>query len=97
MTGAAPRWAEQAARGEACPLCGAALGQTQDWCLECGAAARTRLAALPTWRAPVVAAGVAVVLLLGVLAAALVKLAAGPGQAPPAVTRTVTSSSPGSR
>jgi hypothetical protein len=42
----------------ACPRCGAAVGADQAWCLECGLAARTRLARTPNWRAPLVAAGV---------------------------------------
>jgi hypothetical protein len=60
---------------DVCPLCGAALLAEQDWCLRCGAAARTRLAAAPDWKIPVVALAVVVVLSLGVLTAALVKLA----------------------
>ena len=36
-----------------CPRCAAELRAGQDWCLECGAAARTRLAPTPRWRAPV--------------------------------------------
>ena len=40
------------AQGPACPRCGAVLGPTQDWCLSCGAAARTSLAAPPNWRLP---------------------------------------------
>jgi predicted nucleic acid-binding Zn ribbon protein len=60
---------------ELCPLCGAPLKPEQSWCLRCGAAARTRLAAQPKWKALVVALLVMVVLSLGVLAAALVKLA----------------------
>lgn len=60
---------------EMCPLCGAPLRLEQSWCLHCGAAARTRLAAQPRWKALVVALLVVVVLSLGVLAAALVKLA----------------------
>jgi predicted nucleic acid-binding Zn ribbon protein len=59
---------------EVCPLCGAPLKPEQSWCLRCGAAARTRLAAQPKWKALVVALVVVVVLSLGVLAAALVKL-----------------------
>jgi len=39
--------------GEACPLCGAPLHPEQAWCLSCGAAARTRLAAAPGWRGPI--------------------------------------------
>lgn len=60
---------------EQCPLCGAALRAEQDWCLSCGAGARTRLAAPPKWKLLVVSLVVVVVLALGVLAAALVKLA----------------------
>lgn len=91
--GAPPEWAERAARGEACPLCGGPLERTQDWCLACGAAARTRLAALPNWRAPVIATVAAIVLFLGILSAALVKLAAGSEPAPAPIT-TVTSTAP---
>jgi hypothetical protein len=60
---------------ESCPLCGTPLHATQEWCLSCGAAARTRLAATPRWRAPLVALGVVIVLAVGVLTAALVSLA----------------------
>lgn len=60
---------------EACPLCQAPLSPDQSWCLRCGAAARTRLAAQPKWKALVVSLMLVVVLSLGVLAAALVKLA----------------------
>jgi hypothetical protein len=40
-----------------CPRCGAEVRGDQAWCLECGLAARTRLAAIPNWRAPLAAAG----------------------------------------
>ena len=73
------------APGEACPLCGAPLHREQEWCLRCGAAARTRLAAAPNWRAPLAALAIVIVLSLGVLAAALVKLA-GPGSSAAAIT-----------
>jgi hypothetical protein len=52
-----------------CPRCGAYVGPEQDWCLECGAPARTRLAPTPNWRGPI--ALVAVVVLLAGLALAL--------------------------
>jgi predicted amidophosphoribosyltransferase len=61
--------------GEACPLCDSALRPEQSWCLRCGAAARTRLAAQPKWKALAVALVAIVVVSLGVLAAALVQLA----------------------
>lgn len=40
----------------ACPRCGAPVPGEQSWCLECGLAARTRLAPAPNWRAPLIAA-----------------------------------------
>jgi hypothetical protein len=72
--------------GEACPLCDSPLQREQEWCLRCGAAARTRLAATPNWRAPVAAVAVLTALSLGVLAAALVHLAGGSGSAKPTTT-----------
>jgi hypothetical protein len=83
--------AVQPAPADTCPLCGALLAADQEWCLNCGAAARTRLAAAPGWRGPVVVVAVAAALALGVLAAALVKLAGDSGPAPAPVTTTVTS------
>jgi predicted amidophosphoribosyltransferase len=60
---------------ELCPLCQAPLRAEQNWCLRCGAAARTRLAAQPKWKALVAVLLLVVVVSLAVLAAALVKLA----------------------
>jgi hypothetical protein len=56
-------------------LCGTPLHPEQEWCLRCGAAARTRLAARPSWRALSMAIILVIVISLAVLAAALVKLA----------------------
>jgi hypothetical protein len=75
--------------GEACPLCGAPLDPEQEWCLHCGAAARTRLAPSPNWKGLLATLAVVVALSLGVLAAALVKLA-GNAESTPTTTRTVT-------
>jgi uncharacterized OB-fold protein len=75
--------------GEVCPLCRTPLHPEQEWCLHCGAAARTRLAASPRWKGLIAALAVVVALSLGVLAAALVELAGG-SNAAPAITRTVT-------
>ncbi|MHB1537279.1 MAG: hypothetical protein ACYCUM_00310 [Solirubrobacteraceae bacterium] len=61
---------------EHCPLCGGELGAEQDWCLGCGAAARTRLAATPKWWLPVSALSAVAFVSVCVLVAALVKLAA---------------------
>jgi hypothetical protein len=54
----------------ACPRCGRAVPGDRAWCLECGAAARTRLAPTPGWRAPVALA-------LAVAALAVAGLAIG--------------------
>jgi hypothetical protein len=78
---------------EGCPLCGAPLDSAQDWCLRCGAAARTRLAAAPRWRTPLVLVALVATLALAVIAAALVKLA-GETAAPPPIHRTVTTLTP---
>jgi hypothetical protein len=77
---------------DVCPLCGAPLDSQQEWCLRCGAAARTRLAAAPNWKVPAAVLASVVALSLGVLAAALVKLA-GSGSAR-TTTTTVTAAAP---
>lgn len=59
---------------EGCPLCGAPLRADQDWCVRCGAAARTRLAAPAKWKALATALVIVVALSLAVLIVALVKL-----------------------
>ena len=86
----APGSTEQAGVDEACPLCGAPLAPEQDWCLRCGGAARTRLAASPRWTAPIIAVATVAVLSLGVLAAALVSLAGSSSSRPVPATTTVT-------
>jgi hypothetical protein len=66
----------------ACPRCGASVAPDQDWCLDCGAAARTRLCPTPNWRAPVAALAV-VALLAGIgLAVAFVALTNDSTKAP---------------
>jgi hypothetical protein len=51
-----------------CPRCGASLAADQDWCLECGAAATTRILRPPSWK---LAAGI----VIGVVAIVVVALA----------------------
>jgi hypothetical protein len=85
-----PLTSTQADPIEGCPLCGAPLAPDQEWCLRCGAAARTRLAATPNWKAPVATVAVVAALARGVLAAALIKLAHDSGPAPAPTTTTVT-------
>jgi hypothetical protein len=92
VAGSPRPFATQASAADTCPLCGAPLDPEQDWCLNCGAAARTRLAATPNWRAPAASVAVIAVLALGVLTAALVKLAGGSDSSTsPPVTTTATS------
>jgi hypothetical protein len=81
---------QRVAGGDACPLCGTPLRPDQDWCLRCGAAARTRLAATPSWKTPIATIAVVAALALGVLAAALVKLAGGSSSSSAPSTTTVT-------
>lgn len=70
----------------ACPRCGAAVGPDQDWCLECGAPARTRLAPAPNWRAPIAIVAVVIVLAGAGLAAAFVALTNDDADTTPATT-----------
>jgi len=69
-----------------CPRCGAAIGPAQDWCLECGAAARTRLAATPNWRLPVAAIATIVVLAVLALVIAFAALTDGDDERVPGIT-----------
>src|SRR5439155_15094195 len=62
----------------------------QEWCLRCGAAARTRLAASSNWKAPMIAVAVVAGLALAVLAASLVKLAGDSGSPATHVATSVT-------
>ncbi|MEA2141902.1 MAG: hypothetical protein QOI64_332, partial [Solirubrobacteraceae bacterium] len=64
-----------------CPRCSATVGPEQDWCLECGAPARTRLAPTPNWQLPTVAIGAIVLLAGALLAFAFVKLTGDDGTA----------------
>jgi len=86
-----------------CPRCSATVAEEQDWCLECGAPARTRLAPTPNWQVPTIAIGAIVLLAGALLEFAFVKLtgddattptpsvpviATQPTTPPPAVTPT---------
>lgn len=75
-----------------CPRCGSALGEDQAWCLECGLAARTRVHPPPSWRLPVAATLLALVLLAAGIAFALAALLDDPqpAQAPATVTAPAT-------
>jgi RNA polymerase subunit RPABC4/transcription elongation factor Spt4 len=70
----APPGAAPAPGTIACPRCATVIGPDQDWCLACGAPARTRLVPTPNWRAPVAVLAVIVVLAGIALAIAFVSL-----------------------
>jgi hypothetical protein len=76
-----------------CPRCGSTLRDDQDWCLECGLAARTRIHPPPSWRVPVVLTGIALALLAAGSAFALVTLLDTPKSTPPPATVTVPAAS----
>ena len=61
-----------------CARCGAPVPPEADWCMECGLAARTRIAPTPRWKIPVAVAGVLVALALAGLAVAFVDLTKDP-------------------
>lgn len=85
------------APAERCPLCETPLQAQQNWCLRCGAAARTRLAATANWRTPVAALAMVAILSLGILTASLVKLVGEPSGSQvstPVTTRTVIAPAP---
>ena len=69
-----------------CPRCSSPVGRDQDWCLECGAPARTRLAPTPNWQLPTVAIGAIVVIAGALLAFAFVKLTNDDATAPAGTT-----------
>ncbi len=70
-----------------CPRCSSPVGPDQDWCLECGAPARTRLAQTPNWQLPTVAIAAIILIAGAMLAFAFVKLTQDEG-APVATTAT---------
>ena len=76
-----------------CPRCSATVGPDQDWCLECGAPARTRLAQTPNWRLPTVAIGAIILIAGAMLAFAFVKLT-DDGGAPAGTTPTAAATAP---
>lgn len=56
----------------ACARCGTPLREDQEWCLNCGAAAATRIAAPSGWRAPLaIVGGVVAIALAGLVIAFL--------------------------
>jgi hypothetical protein len=62
------------APGFSCEVCGAGMQRGQDWCLECGAAARGRLGARPGWRAAFTVVGLTLLLVCGAVLASYAAL-----------------------
>jgi hypothetical protein len=60
--------------GTACPRCGAHVDDNQDWCLNCGDAARTRLVPTPNWRLPIAMTAIVAALALLAIAISFVQL-----------------------
>jgi len=69
-----PAAPEDAPRPDPCPRCGAPLEREQEWCLSCGTAARTTIAAPPAWRVPLAVLAVVALLCGAALAWAFVEL-----------------------
>ncbi len=69
----------------ACAMCGAALAEDQEWCLECGAAAvpPERRSGLPGWRTAAAVIAVTLVMASGAVAAAYAALRGGADEPPP--------------
>jgi predicted nucleic acid-binding Zn ribbon protein len=71
-----------------CRRCGATLGPEQEWCLACGAAARTDVARPRGWRLPLVLAAAVVVLAIAAAILAIAELSNGPARVAEAPTAT---------
>lgn len=77
-----------------CPRCGGALGHGQDWCLECGLAARTRIHPPPGWRGPILATLLVAALLAAGIAFGLAALLDEDHPQPAAATVTAPATTP---
>jgi hypothetical protein len=78
----------------ACPRCATPISADQDWCLECGAPARTRLVPTPNWRAPIAVLALVLVLAGLALALAFVQLTSDSEPAAPQATTSATPATP---
>lgn len=81
-------------RVRTCPRCGHPLARGQEWCLRCGAAATTRIAAAPTWRGPLAAMVGVGLLALAALALAFFALADDDPTSTPVVAPTPAPATP---
>ena len=80
----APPGAPTAPGTIACPRCAAPVVPDQEWCLHCGAPARTRLVPTPNWRAPLIVLAVIATLAGLAIAIAFVELTSDNEPAAPA-------------
>jgi hypothetical protein len=78
----------------ACPSCGTTVQPEQDWCLTCGAAARTRLAPTPNWRVLVAALGALALAAVIALVIAFASLTAQDDSPTPVAPTVPTSTAP---
>jgi hypothetical protein len=69
-----------------CPSCGAPAGPDQDWCLNCGAAITTQVAAAAGWRTPIAIVAAVLLIAAAALVFAFVELS---GEADKAANKTV--------
>jgi hypothetical protein len=77
-----------------CPRCGGALQHDQDWCMECGLAARTRVHPPPGWRLPIAATLLVALLVAAGIAFGLAAIFDKKHPAPAAATVTAPATAP---
>jgi len=87
-----PPVVEEAPAPRQCPRCGAAMTEEQEWCLRCGAAVGTRIAAAQGWRVPFLITGLLVILAAIAVAIAIIQLADDTDQVAGTATPTPTPS-----
>jgi hypothetical protein len=87
-----PPVVEEAPAPRQCPRCGASMTDEQEWCLRCGAAVGTRIAAAQGWRVPLVLTGLLVALAAVAIAIAIIQLADDTDEVPATVSPTPTPS-----
>jgi hypothetical protein len=85
----------RAVEATTCPRCGAPVAPEQEWCVECGTAARMRIVPPPNWRWPVALVAALVALVGAGVAVALVDaMSKSPGPLRPATTAAASAPAP---
>src|SRR4051812_14156172 len=85
---ATPETSEAPPQAGACARCGAPLHPGQEWCLECGAAARTEIVGGANWKVPVLVVATIVLLAGAALAYAWVSVSDDSGRKAEKLART---------